>query len=92
VAKYLPAEPLARELLVLLSRGDLTVNELAHSLLVHPAWLHKVLMGEITELPLLTVVGICRQLRIMPEDVWGPGQAADAFEGFPANTFDPEQE
>jgi DNA-binding Xre family transcriptional regulator len=92
VAKYLPAEPLARELLMVLSQGDLTLDELADSLLVHPAWLHRVLAGDITELSLLTVVAICRRLRIMPEDVWAPGQAAEAFQGFPPNTFDPDEE
>ena len=26
--------------------------------------------GQITELPLLTVLGICRRLRLMPDDIW----------------------
>ncbi len=89
--KNLPAERLAQELLTILSQGDITLSALAHSLLVHPDWLQKVLVGEIAELTLLTVVGICRQLRIMPEDVWDPGQVAEAFRGFPCNTFDPDE-
>lgn len=75
---------------MILSQGDITLAALADSLLVHPDWLQKVLAGEITELTLLTVVGICRQLRIMPEDIWDSGQVADGFRGFPSNTFDPD--
>jgi DNA-binding Xre family transcriptional regulator len=92
VDKYLPADRLARELLMILAQGDITLPALADSLRVHPDWLHKVLAGDITELTLLTVVGICRQLRIMPEDIWESGQVAEAFRGFPPNTFDPEDE
>jgi DNA-binding Xre family transcriptional regulator len=90
VDRYLPADRLAQELLMILAQGDITLPALADSLRVHPAWLHKVLTGEVTQLTLLTVVGICRQLRIMPEDIWEPGEAAEAFRGFPPNTFDPD--
>lgn len=32
-----------------------------------PAWRRRVLAGEITELHLLTALGICRTLRLLPE-------------------------
>ncbi len=88
--RNLPADRLAHELLMILAQGEVTVTELADSLRVHPNWLRRLLAGEIRELPLLTVVGICRELRVMPEDIWDPGEAAEAFRDFPASTFDPD--
>ena len=46
---------------MILAQGDITLPALADSLRVHPAWLHKVLTGEVTQLTLLTVVGIARR-------------------------------
>lgn len=86
----LPADRLAAELLVILTQGDITLAALADSLGAQPDWLQRVLSGEISELPLLTVVGICRRLRIMPEDIWDPAEVAAAFQDFPPNTFDPD--
>ena len=88
--KSLPADRLAQEILMVLAQGEVTVADLADSLRVHPDWLHRLLVGEIRELSLLTVVGICRELRVMPEDIWDPGDAAEAFRDFPGNTFDPD--
>jgi hypothetical protein len=59
----------------------------ADSIGVHPDWLTKVLAGEITKLPLLTVVAICRHLRLMPEDIWDPAEVASAFSNWPARAF-----
>jgi hypothetical protein len=86
----LPAEPFAHEVLLLLAQTGADLAEFASSIGVHPRWLRKVLDGRITELPLLTVVGLCKALRIMPEDVWPSDAAARAFVGWPTNAFDPD--
>ena len=83
----LPADRLAQEMLLILSQGDITVSALAVTIRVHPDWLRKLLVGEIAELDLLTVVGICRELRVMPEDIWDAAQAAHAFREFTADAF-----
>lgn len=88
----LPAEDFPREMLVVLTQGDITMPQLADSLGVHPRWLGRVLAGEITELPLLTVVGLCRRLRIMPEDILDPGLATQAFADSAPDTFDADEE
>ena len=89
--KHLPASRLAQELLLLLAQGDMTLCALARSLRVDTAWLHDVVSGKIARLSLPTVIGICRQLSVMTEDVWEPGQAAEAFRDYPAGTFDAEE-
>jgi DNA-binding Xre family transcriptional regulator len=88
--RSLPAEPFAQEVLLLLAQSGIDLADFASSIGVHPRWLHKVLDGRITEFHLLTVVGLCRALRIMPEDVWSREAAARAFAGWPTNTFDPD--
>ncbi len=86
--RSLPAEPFAQEVFLLLARNDIALPAFADSIGVHARWLERLLAGEITELPLLTVVGLCKALRVMPEDVWPPDVAARAFAGWPVNTFD----
>ena len=90
--RSLPAEPFAQEVFLLLVQTGIGVADFASSIGVHPRWLQQVLAGEITELPLLTVVGLCKALRVMPEDVWPPDVAARAFTGWPVNTFDVDEE
>lgn len=87
----LPAEPFAEAVRSAMSGGDLTLEALADSLAVHPGWLGKVLAGEVTELSLLTVVGICRRLRVMPEQIWDAEEVAWAFHGFGPGAFDPDE-
>lgn len=87
---HLPAEQLAQEIRTVVAQGGITVEDLATSMGVHPQWLLRLMTGEVTELTLLTVVGICRRLRLMPEDIWEPGLVAQVFRAFPSNTFDPE--
>jgi len=70
-----------------LADTDMDLATFADSIGVTPRWLARVLAGEITELPLLTVVGICRRLRLMPEDIWEPGLAASAFATWPGRAF-----
>lgn len=65
----------------------MTLRAFADSIDVRPEWLTKVLAGEITELPLLTVVGICRRLQLMPEDIWDPGLVATAFSNWSGTAF-----
>jgi DNA-binding Xre family transcriptional regulator len=91
VERSLPAEPFAQEVFLLLAQTGVDLDRLASSLRVHPDWLRRILAGEITELPLLTVVGLCRAMRVMPEDIWPPDAAARAFAGWPVNTFDPDE-
>ena len=87
----LPASTFAHEVLALLAQGDLTLTAFADSIDVTPAWLERVVAGEITELPLLTVLGICRKLRLLPEDIWDGETVARAFADFPGAAFlDPE--
>ncbi len=87
----LPAATFAHEVLALLAQGDLTLTAFAHSIDVTPAWLERVVAGEITELPLLTVLGICRKLRLLPDDIWDGETVARAFADFPGAAFlDPE--
>jgi hypothetical protein len=90
--RSLPAEPFAHEVILLLAQGRIDLASFASSLGVHPRWLQQILAGEITELPLLTVVGLCKAMRVMPEDVWPPEAAARAFAGWPANTFDVDEQ
>ena len=90
--RSLPAEPFAQEVFLLLVQTGIGVADFASSIGVHPRWLQQVLAGEITELELLTVVGLCKALRVMPEDVWPPDVAARAFAGWPVNTFDVDEE
>jgi len=90
--RSLPAEPFAQEVFLLLARSHIALPAFADSIGVHPRWLERLLAGEITELPLLTVVGLCKALRVMPEDVWPPDVAARAFAGWPVNTFDVDEE
>ncbi len=90
--RSLPAEPFAQEVVLLLAHTGIALADFASSISVHPRWLQQVLAGEITELPLLTVVGLCKALRVMPEDVWPPDVAARAFAGWPVNTFDVDEE
>ena len=90
--RSLPAQPFAQEVFLLLVQTGIAPFDFASSIGVHPRWLQQVLAGEITELPLLTVVGLCRALRVMPEDVWPPDVAARAFAGWPVNTFDVDEE
>ena len=61
--RSLPAEPFTHEVFLLLAQGDVDLPSFADSIGVHPRWLQRVLAGEITELPLLTVVGLCKALR-----------------------------
>lgn len=89
--RSLPAEPFTHEVFLLLAQGDVDLPSFADSIGVHPRWLQRVLAGEITELPLLTVVGLCKALRVMPEDVWPPDVAARAFAGWPPTTFDVDE-
>lgn len=89
--RSLPAEPFAQEVFLLLVQTGIGVADFASSIGVHPRWLQQVLAGEITELELLTVVGLCKALRVMPEDVWPPDVAARAFAGWPVNTFDVDE-
>ena len=78
--KSLPAATFAHEVLALLAQGDLT-----------PAWLERVVAGEITELPLLTVLGICRKLRLLPDDIWDGETVARVFADSPGAAFlDPD--
>jgi len=86
--RSLPAEPFAQEVFLLMAQTGIPLEAMASSLGVHPRWLRRVLAGEITELPLLTVVGLCKAMRVMPEDVWPPEAAARAFAGWPVRTFD----
>ena len=88
---FLPAEPFAHHVFMLLAQG-VELSAYARSIGVHPRWLERLLAGEITELPLLTVVGICKAMRVMPEDVWPPEVAARAFAGWPVETFGPDDE
>ena len=90
--RSLPAQPFAQEVFLLLAQTGIDMADFASSIGVHPRWLQQVLAGEITELPLLTVVGLCKAMRVMPEDVWPPDAAARAFAGWPVNTFDVEEE
>jgi DNA-binding Xre family transcriptional regulator len=90
VELFLPAEPFAHHVLMLLAQG-VTLSAFADSIGVHPRWLERLLAGKITELPLVTVVGICKAMRVMPEDVCPPDDAARAFAGWPVNTFDPDE-
>lgn len=90
--RSLPAQPFAQEVLLLLAQTGIEMADFASSIGVHPRWLQQVLAGEITEFPLLTVVGLCKAMRVMPEDVWPPDAAARAFFGWPVNTFDVEEE
>lgn len=83
----LPAETFAHEVLAVLARGDMTLADFAFSIDATPAWLEKVLTGEISELPLLTVVGICRKLKLLPEDIWDSGTVAQVFADFPGTIF-----
>lgn len=78
---HLPADQFAQEVRTLIAQGGVILEALAHSIGVHPTWLRKVVTGEITDLTLLTVVGICRRLRLMPEDIWDPDIVARAFSG-----------
>lgn len=89
--KHLPADRFAQEVRALIAHGGVTLDALADSIGVHPAWLRKVVTGEITELTLLTVVGICRRLQVMPEDIWDASLVARVFSAFPANTFDADE-
>jgi hypothetical protein len=89
--RSLPAQPFAQEVFLLLAQTGIDLADFASSIGVHPRWLGQVLAGEITELPLLTVVGLCKAMRVMPEDVWPPEVAARAFAGWPVNTFDVEE-
>lgn len=88
----LPAETFAHEVLAVLAQGDMTLAALADSIDVTPAWLERVVTGQITELPLLTVLGICRKLRLMPEDIWEAEIVAEAFAEFPGDAFLLEEE
>ena len=90
--RSLPAEPFAQEVFLLLAQTGIAMADFASSIGVHPRWLQQVLAGGISELPLLTVVGLCKALQIMPEDVWPPDVAARAFTGWPVNTFDVDEE
>ncbi len=90
--RSLPAQPFAQEVFLLLAQTGIDMADFASSIGVHPRWLQQVLAGEITEFSLLTVVGFCKAMRVMPEDVWPPEVAARAFAGWPVATFDPEQE
>ncbi len=90
--RSLPAEAFAHEVLAVLVQGDLTLRAFAFSIDVTPAWLERVLAGEITELPLLTVLGICRRLRLLPEDIWDRELVARAFAEFPGAAFLEDEE
>ena len=90
--RALSAQPFAHEVFLLLAQSGISVADFASSIGVHPRWLQQVLAGEITEFPLLTVVGLCKALRVMPEDVWPPDVAARAFAGWPVDTFDVDEE
>ena len=83
----LPAETFAHEVLAVLAQGDMTLAAFADSIDVTPAWLERVLAGEIAELPLLTALGICRKLRLLPEDIWDAESVARAFAEFPGAAF-----
>ena len=83
----LPADTFAREVLALLAQGDMTLTDFAHSIDVTPAWLERVVAGEITELQVLTVLGICRKLRLLPDDIWDRETVARAFADFPGAAF-----
>jgi DNA-binding Xre family transcriptional regulator len=85
--RTLHAETFAREILALLAQGDITLADVAHSIDVTPAWLERVVAGEIIELQLLTVLGICRKLRLMPDDIWDAATVAEAFADFPGAAF-----
>ena len=74
----LPGETFADDVLAVWPRDD-DAGRLRYSIDVTPAWLEQVLAGEITELPVLTVLGICRKLKVMPEDMWDPELVARAF-------------
>ncbi len=90
--RSLPAQPFAQEVSLLLAQTGIDMADFASSIGVQPRWLQQVLAGEITEFSLLTVVGLCKAMRVMPEDVWPPDVAARAFAGWPVNTFDVEEE
>ena len=83
----LPAETFAHDVLAALAQGTMTMADFAYSIDVTPAWLERVLTGEITELPVLTVLGICRKLKVMPEDIWDPELVARAFSEFGGGAF-----
>jgi hypothetical protein len=91
-AKYLPADAFAHQVLLVLAETKMTLPAFADSIDVQPHWLIRVLAGEIIELPLLTVLGICRRLRLMPEDIWDPGLVAHTFSGWPGRAFLDEHE
>lgn len=83
----LPAEPFAHHVFLLLAQG-VELAPYAASIGVHPRWLEQVLAGEVAELPLPAVVGICNAMRVLPDDIWSPQAATNAFRDWPANTFD----
>lgn len=83
----LPTDIFAQEVLALLAHSGLSLAAFARSIEVTPAWLERVVAGEITELPLLTALGICRKLRLLPEDIWDAETVAHAFAEFPATAF-----
>lgn len=83
----LPAEAFGHEVLAVLVQGDISLAAFARSIDVTPAWLERVLAGQITELPLLTVLGICRKLRLLPDDIWDAETVAGAFANFPGGAF-----
>lgn len=85
--RFLPADAFGHQVLMVLAESRMTLPAFADSIGVHPDWLTKVLAGEITKLPLLTVVGICRRLRLMPEDIWDPAEVARAFSSWPGGAF-----
>ena len=92
MAEQLPADMLAQVFRSVVAGGGISVEELAASIGVHRDWLRQLMTGEIVELPLLTVVGICRRLRIFPDDIWYPGLVARLFRNFPSGAFYPEDE
>lgn len=92
MAEQLPADSLAQVIRSVVAGGGISGEELAASIGVHRAWLRKVMTGEIVELPLLAVAGICRRLRTMAEDIWEPGLAARVFRDFPSGAFEPDDE
>jgi len=85
---HLPADRFAQEARALVAAGAISVHDLARSIGVEPQWLRRVMTGEVTRLTLSRVIGICRRLCLMPEDIWDSGAVAAAFAGFPSDTFD----
>lgn len=83
----LPAETFAHTVLVVMGQSGMSVTEFADTLDVEAEWLQAMLAGEIVELHVLVVARLCRRLGLLPEDIWNPAAAAEAFADTPGTAF-----